>query len=193
MEIQSDSPREPAHSSRKSVWAAVAVAASVSLAVGVVLGVVFSKDGPVTEIHAVATHGQDNYSLATGALDTNIEAVYFLDALTHELKAVVMDRTSHKFHAFYSRDIKKDFGGSRVKNPRYLMVTGVAELRSGRNRYGDSLIYVAELDSGKVVAYGVPSLASGGRRAGNSTSKSGPAPLIKLDQVEYRTVNVRKD
>jgi hypothetical protein len=137
--------------------------------------------------HASATNAQESMILATGEIDTAIEGVFTLDALTGELRGAVISPQKGRFTVKYSWSVAKDFEG--VKNPKFLMVTGVAEMRQ---QYGPGarpahcVIYVAEVTSGKVAAYGVPF---------DNTKATGPqgykASFIPLDVFSARDVAVR--
>jgi hypothetical protein len=136
------------------------------LCLGVVLGLVIGRwfnSGelilPASAARAVATDRFENFAIATAPLDSDVEAVFFLDFLTGDLKGAVLSAQFGRFNAFYERNILEDFGLDRAKNPRYLMVTGMANLRRGLGntaRPGASVVYIAELTTGKIAAYGVP-------------------------------------
>ena len=56
-------------------------------------------------------------------------------------------------------NVLKDLQVDPAKNPHFLMVTGLADLRSGnhtRGYAGASVVYVAETTTGKAMAYAVP-------------------------------------
>ena len=38
-------------------------------------------------LHATATHGLDKFAIATGLVDDSVEALYFLDFLTGDMRA----------------------------------------------------------------------------------------------------------
>ena len=124
---------------------------------GGLLAVCWFGVGQPQFVHATATHGESNFAIATGAADGDIEALYFLDFLTGDLRAAVVNRRNAGFAAFFERNIMDDFGGIS-KNPKYLMVTGQANLPRGRGptQLGNSLIYIAEASSGQVCAYALP-------------------------------------
>jgi hypothetical protein len=137
--------------------------------------------------HATATNSQESLIVATGEIDTSIEAIYTLDTLTGELRGRVLSPAQGRFTIrFGYPNVAKDFEG--VKNPKFLMVTGVAEMRQGYRggKLARSVIYVAEATSGKVVAYGAP---------WDQTKASSPqgfmAPLIPLDAFTARDAAVR--
>jgi hypothetical protein len=142
---------------------------------------------PQIPIHAVATHGDEQCAIATGPIDSNIEAVYVLDTVTGNLKAAVLNLQTGKFMSFFEHDVKNDLAVS-VKNPKYLMVTGAADLRRGlAGQIGSSVLYVAEVTSGQVAAYGMP-WTSG--RANMAAPFKGP--FILLDGFKFRTANIRQ-
>ena len=83
--------------------------------------------------------------------------MFTLDPLTGELRGAVLSPRKAKFVARYAYpSVAKDF--EAAKNPKFLMVTGLGEIRpigpSGRAAH--CVLYVAEVTSGRVVAYGVP-------------------------------------
>jgi hypothetical protein len=127
------------------------------LAVGILIGLLFSALMPAQPLHAVATHGQDGYILATGLLDSNIEGVYFLDCLTGTLKGAALNVANGTFTTQFERNLVQDLKIDPAKTPKFLMVTGNAGLRHGPTQVqpGLAVIYVAEINSGILAAYGV--------------------------------------
>ena len=112
---------------------------------------------PAEQVHATATQGSGNFAIATGFVDDGVEALYFLDFLTGDLRAVVMSRRTAEFDAFFEYNVQQDFGRTS-KNPKFLMVTGLVDLPRGRGttQLGSSLIYIAEATSGQVFSYALP-------------------------------------
>lgn len=131
------------------------------LIVGMVVGAALSAGWRgVTSIeraHATATHGADNFAIATGLVDDGIEALYFLDYLTGDLRAAIISRRTGEFSGFFEYNVLGDFVGMS-DSPNFLMVTGQADLPRGRGptQISKSLIYVAEATSGQVYAYVLP-------------------------------------
>ena len=111
---------------------------------------------PNAPLHASATHGEESFALATGEVEMGLEAVFFLDMVTGELTGYVINPNTRKFTTRYKHNILKDMG--EISKPRFLMVTGTADLRQGPRRRADrlSLVYIAEMNSGKFLAYAVP-------------------------------------
>jgi hypothetical protein len=109
-------------------------------------------------VHAVATDRHENFVICTGPVDTDVEAVYFLDHLTGDLTGAVLSTQSGKFNTLYRHNILNDLKVDPSKNPRYLMVTGQANLRRGASRLRPALscVYVAELTTGRIAAYTIP-------------------------------------
>lgn len=190
----------------------------VWLVLGLIAGVMIGQFWPNTPLHAVATDRVDNYAIATGPVDEDMEAVFFLDFLTGTLKAAVLSRDSRtpKFRAFYEANINADLartitvlnagrggGGTRKgrgtvamagmvqvpQSPSYLMVTGGVNIQAtaqqGRTPPGRSVVYVAETNTGIVMAYVVP--WSTQDAAANRIS-GGPLLLWAADQFSTAVV-----
>jgi len=159
---------------------------------GVVLGLAAGLNlpgiWPRVPLYATATQGQDNYAIATGLVDEQVEALYFLDFLTGDLKAAVINPKNGKFIARFQYNIAADFQRDRTRSPKYLMVTGLADMPRGRSNFqvAKSIVYISDVSTGQVAAYTIPwnqSLQSAGRpQAGE---------FIPLDRMEMRTVPIR--
>lgn len=144
---------------------------------------------PATPVHAVATDRYENFAIATGPLDNDVEAVYFLDFATGDLTGAVLSVQTGAFSAFYRYNILNDFGVDASKSPRFLMVTGVADIRRGGTRWrpGRSVIYIAELTTGRVAAYGVPWMPETHKRGQPFMGE-----FIPLDIAPFRTTEIRQ-
>jgi len=129
---------------------------AIALLLGMCLGGMF----PHTPLHAVATDRTESFLIATGLVDEGVEGIYLLDCLTGDLRAAVLGKTGVGFTATYSypgAQLMKDFNLDASKNPKFLMVTGMADLRSGRqSTFGAAVVYVVELSSGMIRAYAIP-------------------------------------
>lgn len=134
----------------------------LGLVIGLVAGLLLTGCWPSSPLRAVATDRTDGFAIATGYCDDSVEAIYFLDFLSGELSAAVVSKQSGRFNAFYTHNVVSDLGITQVnpgKPPRFLLTTGTADLRrtGGKsNSLSRSLVYVAELQSGKVAAYAIP-------------------------------------
>ena len=158
----------------------------VWLIVGVLIGLFVGAMAPNAPLHASATHGEDSFAIATGEVDIGLEGVYFLDMITGELTGYVINQNTGKFTTVYKHNVLKDMG--ELKNPKFLMVTGLAGLRQGvGGRIGRSVVYVAEMNSGKFLAYAVPWAPT---RA--ATNLPTAAPFVLLDGGIFRNAAIRQ-
>jgi hypothetical protein len=159
----------------------------VWLVVGILIGLFVGAMAPNAPLHASATHGQDSFAVATGEVDLGLEGVFFLDMVTGELTGYVINPNSRKFTTLYKHNVLKDMG--ELKSPKFLMVTGTADLRQGPQavRIGRSIIYIAEMNSGKFLAYAIPWIPA---RAATNTPTA--APFVLLDGGVFRNAAVRQ-
>jgi len=134
----------------------------VGIVLGLAAGLMWAGVWPNTPLHAMATDRVDTFAMATGAVDTDIEAVYFLDFLTGDLSAAVIGRVgaTYMVTGVYTRNVIQDMNLDANKNPHFLMVTGLADLsrggRGGQVQPGKAVVYVAEVTTGKVGVYAIP-------------------------------------
>jgi hypothetical protein len=155
---------------------------------GVVLGLLFGGLWPNSPAHAVATSQIESFSICTAPIDEEGEGVFFLDYLTGELKGAALSPNFGKFNALFGVNVATTLGVDITKNPRYLLVSGQANFRrgAGNQQLGGSVLYVAELSSGKVAAYGIP-----WTRAARNAQQPVQVPLTPLDVYQFRNVQVR--
>ncbi len=139
-------------------------------------------------IHAVATSQQDNLIMCTGNIDGQGEAVYILDVITGALKTYVLN-TNGKFTIRYENNIITEWKLDTQRSPKYTLVTGqhVFRRRAGMPDVGNSVLYVAELTTGKMVAYGMP----WNRNIRNQVGAAAVGKLVPLDMVQFRGQVVR--
>jgi hypothetical protein len=149
------------------------LAVGLAIAIGFAIGLMIGGIWPHTSLHAMSTDRVDTFAVATGLVDEDVEAVYFMDFLTGDLRALVMGKQAGGFCGFFTINVSNHLGIDPSKNPRYLMVTGVVGLRRGGSRMqlSRAVVYVAEITTGKVGAYAIPwnpSMAAAGQKmAGN--------------------------
>lgn len=160
----------------------------LGLALGLVVGLNLKGFWPQVPLHAVATHGQENFAIATGYVDESIEAIYFLDFLTGDLRAAVLQPRSGKFNSFFTGNVMADFGGVAAKNPKFLVVTGAADLPRGAQnfQFARSIVYVAEATSGQVACYTIP-----WNSAKQAQGVSQQGQFVPLDKRQFRTAVIR--
>jgi len=161
----------------------------LGISVGILVSIGWFGIGQAVPVQATATHGEKNFAIATGYVDEDQEAFYFLDFLTGDLRAAVVSQRTGEFVAFFEKNIQEDFPGLS-KNPKFLMVTGLASLPRGSSPFqiGSSLIYIAEAVSGEVSAYAIPwnpSLSAKGALQRGT--------FVKLAGGSFRTAFVRDE
>ena len=160
------------------------------LAIGLIGGLILGGVWPESPLHAVATDRYDTFAMATGPLDEEVEAVYFLDFLTGDLTAVVLGRAGNEFTAFYHANVLNDLGIDPSKNPHFMLVTGMHNLRRGAARMqpSASLVYVAEITTGKVAAYATPwnkAAHAAGQRIGVGPIGNQPGALRNRTRIGW--------
>jgi hypothetical protein len=158
----------------------------LGILLGLVAGFMAGGLWPDTPLHAVASDRAENFILATGPVDGTCEAIYFLDGLSGTLSGGVLSNMGKPFQAIYKANvgadlttivgslntgIKKANRSTRAgaapptpeiqmpQNPHFLMVTGTVDIRrtmGTRVKPGLSVVYVAETNTGIVMAYGLP-------------------------------------
>ncbi|MCA9245940.1 MAG: hypothetical protein KDA42_02465, partial [Planctomycetales bacterium] len=90
----------------------------LGVALGLVMGVVGSRLLAPVPVAAVATHGGEQFAMATGPVDDRFEALFFLDYLTGDLSAAVLNTRGGGFNSMFKTNVLKDFGGAIGKNPK---------------------------------------------------------------------------
>ena len=158
-------------------WLAIGLVAGL-----VIAGLIGGVPWPDRPLHAVATDRNDTFAMATGPLDQDVEAVFFLDFLTGDLRAAVPNRNG-VFSIYYDYNVMKDLEVAPGRKPRFLMTTGGANLqrRGATGQLGNTIVYVAEVTTGNVAAYGVPWNPSA--RSSNRTIRLALQPL---DATKFR-------
>jgi len=144
---------------------------------------------PPGPVRAMTAHGTEKKTLVTVPLDAGMEAVVALDNITCDLTGYVLDRFSGKFFVQYRYNVAQDFPIQQGRMPRFVMVAGQAAFRqfTDNERIADGVIYVAEENSGQVVAYGMP---------WNTQLRASTAPpqtrsFIPLDFARTRFLDLR--
>lgn len=157
------------------------------LAVGVVAGLCLSYFWPHEPALAVTNDRNSKFGMGTvavkdltiaGVRDT-LDAVFVLDYLTGTLKGAVMNRSSGQFTNFYGRSLAQDFNVRGKSEPHYAFVSGNVGLPSGGGTtMATGVLYVGELSSGRVIAYGFPFR--------ETNSPLPPMNLRPMDSFQFR-------
>lgn len=133
---------------RRTVW----------LLVGLLGGMGLASFWPNEQVQAIATDSSDRFAMTTVDVSPGQpEAVFVLDYLTGRLTGGLLNAQQGAFTNFYFRNIAADFLVDQNAKPRYTMVTGNGVIPSGRGAtVAQGVLYIAELNSGKVAAYRFP-------------------------------------
>ena len=131
------------------------------LAVGVAAGLCISYFWPYERALAATTDRDSKFAMATidvSPININaVEGIFVLDFLTGQLTGAVLNNKIGKFMTRYSYNVAADFQVDPKAEPHYAIVTGVANLPSGRGvNPASGVIYIGELSSGKVICYSFP-------------------------------------
>lgn len=156
----------------------------VWLGIGLMAGLALAGFWPNVPLHAVSTDRTETFAIATGLCDESVEAVWFLDFLTGDLEAAVLSKQTGTFNSFFKRNVLQDLGVDPTKSPRFLMTTGMADLRrtgGARISPSRSTLYIAEITTGKVGAYSIP-WSSAGWVSGQRMNGA----IVLLDAVRFR-------
>ncbi len=161
----------------------------IGLFLGLAVGLNMQGLWPNIPLHATATQGVDKFAMATGLVKNGVEALYFLDFLTGDLRAAVINPKTGQFNSRFTYNIASDFENAG-RTSRYLMVTGLTQMPRGRSnfQFADSSVYIAEASTGKVAAYTIP-WNPGMQAAGKPQN----GPLVPLGAIQMRTAFVRDE
>lgn len=159
------------------------------LGIGLIVGLAVSGVLPHSPANATASSQLDNLVIATGSVDGDGEAVFILDALSGDVMGWVLNPTTGTFTAGFKYNVIRDLGVDASKGPKYVMVTGTQNFRRGAGgvQMGSSVLYVAELTTGKMIALGFP-----WSRALRSSPQPYTGAFMKLDVVPYRELIIRE-
>ena len=156
----------------------------VALGIGLVGGLLVAGFWPHTPLYAVATDRVESFAMATGPVDSDVEAVYFLDFLTGDLTALVLGKQPNTWTGYFHTNVTADLAVDPQRNPKYLMVTGMVNLRRGggsRQQPSSAMCFVADVTSGRVAAYAVPWVPSM-YAAGQAQN----GPLVRVGATHFR-------
>lgn len=155
------------------------VALLLAAAGGMVVGGRWSAPGTLPRVFAVTSQSDEAFAVCTVPLDAGVEGFFMLDFETGDLSGGVLNPTTGQFAAAYKHNVLADLGfkAGRVKNPKFLLVSGLAEPRRGGVTLASSVLYVTDSSTGTTAAYGIP---------WNAQQPQLMAPLVLLDVARPR-------
>jgi hypothetical protein len=159
-------------------WASCAAAL---FAAGVAVGLVAAPRSPLAKVQAVTSLADESFAVCTVPLNGAIEALFMLDFETGDLSGGILNAsaTPPRFAAGYKHNVLKDLGfkAGQVKNPKFLLVSGIADIPAGGGmQFAGSVLYVTDSSTGTTVAYAIPF----------SAQQAGVAELVPLDVARPR-------
>ena len=130
-------------------------------------------------VFAVTSQSDESFAVCTVPLDVGVEGFFMLDFETGDLSGGVLNPTTAQFAAAYKHNVLKDLGfkAGQAKNPKFLLVSGVAEPRRGTVPLASSVLYVTDSSTGTTAAYGIP---------WNAQQTQMVSPLVMLDIARPR-------
>jgi hypothetical protein len=134
---------------------------------------------PETLLHATATHGTENFAIATGPVTDDLEGLFTLDFLTGDLRCFLLNsRSVGNWSGYYGYNVATDLAVQPGKTPKFLIATGMGSFRGGgvANNLGGSVVYVLDANTGNFAVYGVPV----DRNLANRGAAQGFLPLVRL-------------
>jgi hypothetical protein len=155
-------------SEKKIVW----------LIAGAMLGVGFSYYWPAEPAFAKAVSATDKFSMCSvPTLVGSGDAIFVLDQISGRLLGAAYNPQARSFNQTYARNVAADFG--IADNAEYVMVpASIVLTTSGGVPPAQGAIYVGEMKSGIICAYGFPFV--------QSTRKVPIQELVLLDKFLFR-------
>jgi len=135
--------------------------AAALFAAGVVVGVAVAPQAPLPKVLAETSLADDSFAVCTVPINGAIEGLFMLDFETGDLSGGILNPNSNppRFSGGYKHNVLKDLGfkAGQVKNPKFLLVSGLADMPVGGNmKFAQSVLYVTDSSTGTTVAYGIP-------------------------------------
>jgi hypothetical protein len=143
---------------RLTDWRDLATA-SVLLAAGIVIGLAAAPQPAVSRALALGSLADESFAVCTVPLSVGVEGIFMLDFETGDLSGGVINPTTRRFMGAYKHNVLADLGfkAGQVKNPKFLLVSGGADMAAaGGLPLASSLLYVTDSSTGTTVAYGIP-------------------------------------
>lgn len=147
--------RLKADGSRMAAWREAAWPLVATIAVGVAVA---GWMRPVGQVQALTSLANDSFAVCTVPVDGTHEGIFVLDFETGDLSGAVLNPATGRFGAAYKHNILADLGfkPGQVKNPKFLLVSGVADLRQPPVPVAPSVLYVTDSTTGATAVYGIP-------------------------------------
>ncbi len=133
------------------------------LFVGIALGIAISHYWPHEPALAGTSDRNSKFAMTSCPVSftDGSEAIFVLDFLTGRLAGASINTKTNTFTHSYFRNVAADFGINPQAEPQYAIITASGKpISKGPVQFAQSMVYIAELNSGKVIAYGLPNKES---------------------------------
>jgi hypothetical protein len=156
------------------------------LIVGVLLGLGIAYYWPHEPVRADQSDRNDKFGMTSVAASTAIaglpgtEAIFILDFVTGRLQGFYLAPNVARFTQSFYRDVANDLklDEKGAAQPVYAFIGGQGQVVGNGGTYGAGIVYVAELTTGSLVAYGFPFTAQ---------NQGVPAQqMIPIDKAQFR-------
>ncbi len=135
-----------------------ALASGLWLTIGLIGGLMVAQLWPQKTVQAVATDRDAQFAITTVPTgNEQPDAVFVLDFLTGRLTGGLMNPQTAAFTNFYVANVAVDFDIDPSVKPKFAIIPGQGYIpNKGGLQVASGLFYVAELNSGVVLAYSFP-------------------------------------
>ncbi len=116
----------------------------------------FNQQPSPTALRAATAARSNSLSMATGLIDGNVEGLYILDHLSGNLQCWLMNSRTGAIGGVYKANVASALASDKGGEPDYVMTTGSFNWTGGNvqnQQVGQSIVYVADANNGKVVGY----------------------------------------
>jgi hypothetical protein len=126
------------------------------LLAGLLVGLGIAAMWPHRPLTAATSDRNEKFGMCTVYVSEGLEAVFVLDFLTGRLTGACLGKQGGGFVAFFEANVAVDLQVKSAK-PQFAMVPGLAQIRAAPGvQPAASVIYVAEMTTGRVGCYGIP-------------------------------------
>lgn len=123
---------------------------------GVLVGLGIAALWPNPPLTAATSDRNEKFGMCTAYVTDGLEAVFVIDFLTGRLTGATLGKQGNGFVQFFEANPGADLQVRSTK-PQYAMTPGLATIRgTPQVQPAASVIYVAELTTGKVGCYAIP-------------------------------------
>ena len=113
---------------------------------------------PPIQLNAASAARSKSISMATGLIDNNVEGLFVLDHISGNLQCWVLSPRTGQVGGVYRANIYQAMGTVKGGEADFVMTTGnffFTGNNSGNVAPGQSVCYVADTKTGKVVGFGL--------------------------------------